>query len=76
MSHPCEQARALGPVGGFFLVASGFSESQKETPCCVRAGGARDGRGRQEKVTLEGERAKHVGELGLMVQAPDSGRCD
>lgn len=55
---PCKQARALGLMESFFLVASVFSESQKETPSCLRVGGDMNGRGRQEKVTLEGEREK------------------
>lgn len=33
-----------------------LSESQKETPGCLRVGGDVNGRRRQEKVTLEGER--------------------
>lgn len=33
-----------------------MSESQKETPGCLRVGGDVNGRRRQDKVTLEGER--------------------
>lgn len=52
-----QQARALRPMTVFFfLVASGFSESQKETPSCLRVGGDVNGRGRQEKTNLEAER--------------------
>lgn len=51
-----QQARALGPMTVFFLVASGFSESQKETPSCLRVDGDVNGRGRQEKTNLEAER--------------------